>query len=93
MRPNFHIHLTEGYLHMGPLAIPVALAAVCSVVIEYFLAIGFWVPQIRILVAAVGVGFHLLLMWMMDIFMLDIVSMFLYLAFLLPLRHRAARAA
>ena len=85
MRPNIHVDLADGYLRLGAIALPVGLAAVSSIVIEYFLALGFWIPRLRYLTAAVGVGFHLLLMWMMTIFMLDIASMFLYLVFLLPL--------
>jgi hypothetical protein len=85
MRPNIAVDLSDGYLHLGPIMMPVALAAVGSAIVEYYLAIGFWIPRLRFVTAAVGVGFHLLLMWMMDIFMLDIACMFLYLVFLLPL--------
>jgi hypothetical protein len=81
---NFLVDLSDGYLHFGPLATPVALVALASVVIEYYLAIGFWFRRLRIITAAVGVGFHLILMMIIEIHMLDWASMFLYLAFLLP---------
>lgn len=87
MRSNFLVDLFDGHVHLGPLSFPVALAAVASVVIETWLAIGFWFPRLRWLTAAIGVAFHLMLQQIVHIFMLDFVSMFLYLAFLLPWRR------
>jgi hypothetical protein len=84
MLPNFMVDLSDGYLHIGPIAFPVAIAGVATVVVESYLAIGFWFPRLRWLTAAIGVLFHLILQQVVSIFMLDYVSMFLYLAFLLP---------
>jgi hypothetical protein len=84
MLPNFLVDLSDSYLHVGPLAIPVALAAVASAATEYFLALGFWFPCLRVATAVVGVLFHLILKMIVRIGLLDWASMFLYLAFLLP---------
>lgn len=82
--PNFLVDLSDGYFHLGRIGIPVYLAAVASVAVEYFLALGFWSRRLRIITAVTGVLFHLVLMQIVQIFILDMVSMFLYLAFLLP---------
>jgi hypothetical protein len=89
--PNFKLDLSQGVLDLGLVAIPVALAAVASTVMEYFLAVGFWVWRWRWLVAVLGVAFHIALTFVMQIFKLDLASIFLYLAFLLPLVPRARR--
>ena len=89
MRPNFLMDFSDGLVHVGPIAFPVALAAIASVVVESYLAIGFWFPRLRWLTAVIGVIFHMGLQQIVRIFMLDYVSMFLYLAFLLPW-HRGA---
>lgn len=83
-RPNFHVDLTDGYLSLGPLAIPVALLASATVLTEYAIALGFWLPKCRWATALLGVVFHISLLFVIEIFMLNIVSVFLYLAFLLP---------
>lgn len=90
MRPNFLVDLSDGALHIGPLAVPVALAATASVLVEAFLAIAFWFRRTRWLAAIVGLAFHLALQQIVRIFMLDLVSLFLYLPFLL--RWHAADA-
>ena len=84
MRGNFLVNLSDGYQHIGPLRIPVMAAAIASVIIEFWLAIGFWFPRTRWLTAVIGVIFHLGLQQIVHIYMLDLASMFLYLAFLLP---------
>ncbi len=84
MLPNFVINLSDGYLHLGPLAIPVTLLAIASVMTEYILAIGFWFPRFRIATAVFGVFFHIGLKFIIRVGMLDWTSIFLYLAFLLP---------
>lgn len=84
MRPNFLVDLSDGYMHVGPIAIPVAAAAIASVLVEYALAIGFWVPRLRWPTAVLGLAFHFGLQQIVSIFMLDYACMFLYLAFLLP---------
>jgi len=83
-QPNFLVDLTDGYLLLGAVSIPVAILAVATVVTEYWLALGFWIPRFRLLTATIGIAFHFTLKFVMSIFMLDYVSMFLYLAFLLP---------
>jgi hypothetical protein len=85
MRSNIHVDLSDGYLTLGPLAIPVPLAAMASVATEYFLAVAFWIPGLRLVATVVGIAFHGFLTWMMSIFMLDWVTIFLYLVFLMPL--------
>jgi hypothetical protein len=84
MRPNFLVNLSDGYAHLGPIAMPAALAAISSVATESFLAVGFWFRRLRWLTAAVGVAFHIMLQSVVRIFMLDITSLFLYSIFLLP---------
>jgi hypothetical protein len=91
MLPNFLVDLSDGYLHAGPLIIPVALAAVASAVTEYYLAIGFWFRRLLVITAVVGVSFHLILKMIVKIGMFDWACMFLYLAFLLPFDRPAAR--
>jgi vitamin K-dependent gamma-carboxylase-like protein len=88
MKANFLVDISDGVVHLGSLQVPVALAAIGTVATESFLATGFWWPRSRWVAALVGVGFHLTLMAVVTIFMLDWVSMFLYLAFLLPWRAR-----
>lgn len=83
-KPNFMVDLTDGTLTLGPLAVPVALLAVGTVLTEYVLAIGFWLPRCRWATAVLGVVFHVSLLFVIEIFMLNLVSVFLYLAFLLP---------
>ena len=84
MRSNFNVDMTDGIVEMGPLHLPVMLAAIGTVATEGFLAIAFWFRRLRWLAAVVGLGFHGFLMIVIDIWMLDWVTMFLYLAFLLP---------
>lgn len=91
MLPNFLVDLSDGYLHVGVLAIPVALAAIGSALTEYFLALGFWFRRLRITAVVVGVLFHVILIRIVRIGMLDLASMFLYLAFLLPFDRPAGQ--
>jgi hypothetical protein len=85
VRPNFVADLTSGYMSFGFFSVPVWVLAVTTVTIEYWLAVGWWIPRCRRLTAVVGVGFHLFLKaFVIRIFMLDFAAMFLYLAFLLP---------
>lgn len=92
-QPNFLVDLTSGYLAVGSARVPVWLLAVGTVVIEYWLAIGFWIPRYRWPTAVLGVAFHMTLKFVLRIFMLDYVSMLLYLAFLLPWQASAKVAA
>jgi len=39
------------------------IAAVASILTELFLAIALWVPRLRRLALAVGIGFHMLIVW------------------------------
>jgi hypothetical protein len=91
MLPTFLVDLSDGYVRLGPLSLPVALAATASVVIEYVLAIGLWFPRLRWITALSGILFHLSLQWIIRIHLLDWTCMFLYLAFLLPIDRRPKR--
>jgi len=82
--PNFLVNLSDGYLHVGFLAIPVFIVASSSTLIEYILSIGFWFRRTRIPTAILGVTLHVVLMKIVKIGLLDWAAMFLYLAFLLP---------
>lgn len=82
--PNFLVDLSQGFLVLGPLRVPVFALAIATVLTEWWLAIGFWPKRTRWITAIIGVGFHMTLKWVVKIFMLDSVSMFLYLSFLLP---------
>ncbi len=83
MLPNFSGTIVDGVLHIGPLALPVMLAATLSVAAEYLLAIGFWFRRLRWPVAILGVTFHLVLQSILHIYMLDWTSLAMYPAFLL----------
>jgi hypothetical protein len=88
--PNFLVDLRDGVLELGPLAIPLSLAAVLSAGTEWFLAFGFWVRRWRWAMAAIGIAFHWVLTFVLQIFRLDVATIFLYLVFLLPLVRTAA---
>ena len=83
-RPNFLVDLTDGALALGPFSIPVAVLATSTVAVEYWLAMGLWFPRCRRFTACLGLGFHIVLMFVIDIFMLGYLSVFLYSAFLIP---------
>jgi len=85
MMPNFLIDMSSGYFHLGPFQIPVYIAAISSVLIEYALAVGFWFRSTRIPTAVLGLVFHVSLMYFVAIGKLDWASLFLYPVFLLPL--------
>ena len=89
---SFHLDLTDGFLHLGGLMIPVWMLGTGAVLVEAWLAIGFWFRRLCVPTAVLGVLFHLMLFFVMTIFMLDLVSCFLYLAFLLPLTASRAGA-
>lgn len=84
MMSNFKVDLTSGYLVLWGISIPLIIPAVASTLSEYFLALGFWFVRRKWLVALFGIVFHLALTQIVQIFKLDLVSMFLYLAFILP---------
>jgi hypothetical protein len=93
-RSNFLVDLSSGCMQFGPLAIPVWGLALTTVVIEYWLALGWWIPGCVRLTAAVGIGFHLFLKaFVIRIFMLDLAAMFFYLTFLLPFARDGAASA
>ena len=83
---SFHLDLSSGALELGVISIPVWMLGTGAVLTESWLAIGFWIPRLRVATAVLGVCFHLMLVFVMTIFMLDVVSCFLYLAFLLPMK-------
>lgn len=89
---NFLVDLSSGYLEVGPVRMPAQLAAVLSALTEYGLALGFWFRRTRVLAAVAGVGFHMVLKFIVRIHMLDWVSMFLYLLFFLPFERRTVEA-
>ena len=82
--PNFMLDLSSGYFDGGCVKIPVSALAMATVLIEYGLAFGFWLPKFRWITACVGVLFHFGLTFVVKIFMLDYATVLLYLAFLLP---------
>lgn len=86
--PNFRVNLSDGFLHLAMLSVPVWLLACATVCTESFLAIAFWFRRWRVAAAALGVAFHCILKLVIKIGMLDWVSMFLYLTFLLPFGRR-----
>lgn len=83
---NFHVDLSDGYLHILDIAIPVYLLAISSVCIEYFLAFGFWFKKTKWIAVGLGIMFHFCLTHVVSIFMLDYVSIFLYLTFIIPFK-------
>lgn len=85
IRSNFNVDLSGGLFELGPLVVPVAVAATGSALIEYILAFGFWVNRLKWMVALLGVSFHFTLTFVVNIFMLHYAAIFLYLSFLLPL--------
>ena len=85
VRSNFLVDLSSGYMTVGPVVVPVWMLAAMTVLVEYWLAVGWWIPRCQRLTAAVGIGFHLFLKaFVIRIFMLDFAAMFFYLTFLLP---------
>lgn len=86
--PNFLDSFPSGVFQRGPLSLTLAQAATASVATEAFLAVGFWFRRLRWVAAGVGVVFHAMLWSVVDIHLFDWASMFLYLAFLLPLEGR-----
>jgi len=84
MLPNFKVDLSNGFLDLGFITIPVAILGISTVVSEYYLAIGFWIKKLRIFTAIFGIAFHLILKQVVGIGFLDYVAVFLYLSFLLP---------
>jgi hypothetical protein len=83
--PNFKIDMSGGTVDLGILAIPVVLAAVATVAAEYFLAVAFWFRRLKWIAAIVGIVFHWLLTLVVQIYKLNLVSIFLYASFVLPL--------
>ena len=90
MLPNYRVDLSGGVLQMGPLAVPLWVVATATVFTEYTLALGFWFRRLRVPVACLGIGFHTTLSFVIQIGFLDIVSVFLYSAFLLPFDRASA---
>jgi hypothetical protein len=92
-RRNILVDLSDGFLHLGPLALPVWLLAAGTVATEAWLAVGWWLPRMRWPTAALGIAFHTGLRWVVAIHMLGATSVFLYLAFLLPFERGAYQAS
>lgn len=86
--PNFLLRFDDGRFRLGPVDLPLPAAAALSVLAEYALAAGIFWRRGRVLVAAAGVAFHLILTRVVRIFLLDATAVFLYLSFLLPFGRR-----
>ena len=84
--PNFQLQFTDGLFTLAGVSIPLWMAASATVAIEYSLAVSFWFPRLRWPTAALGAVFHAGLAWVITIAALDIASLSLYAAFLLPVR-------
>ena len=82
---NFHVLIADVVPLPFGLSIPASVAATGTVLIESVLAIGWWLPGKRWMVAALGCAFHLALKFVVTIGWLDWVAISLYLVFLLPL--------
>jgi vitamin K-dependent gamma-carboxylase-like protein len=90
--PNFLLRPEDGHVDVGVVSIPLWLAATGVVLTEYALAIGFWFRRTRTATAVLGVAFHTTLHYVIRIGFLDVVSLFLYAAFLLPFERRRGPA-
>ena len=84
--PNFQLQFTDGLFTLAGVSIPLWMAASATVAIEYSLAVSFWFPRLRWPTAALGAVFHAGLAWVVTIAAVDIASLSLYAAFLLPVR-------
>jgi hypothetical protein len=82
--PNFQMQFSDGLFTAAGLAVPLWMAAVASASAEYCLAVGFWFPRLRWPTAVLGLAFHWALTWIVKIGLLDVVSVGLYAAFLIP---------
>ncbi|MDA0207532.1 MAG: HTTM domain-containing protein [Acidobacteria bacterium] len=91
--PNFLVQCADGLFTLAGISIPLGIAAAATVAIEYCLAIGFWFPRLRWPTAVLGAVFHAGLTRLITIAALDIASVALYAAFLLPVRSPRARVA
>jgi hypothetical protein len=90
---NFRADFTDGALTVGPLEVPVWAAGTAAAVTEAALAVGFWIPRLRVPTALLGAAFHGALTRIVQIGFLDWVSLFLYSAFLLPFTASAPAAS
>lgn len=86
--PKFLVDLSSGYFNLAGINIPVMVLSILTVVVEYYLSLGFWIRRILVITIIVGIGFHMILKFIIDIHMLDYASMFLYLTFILPLENQ-----
>ena len=82
--PNFLLQFDGGLFTLAGISIPLSIAAFGTVAIEYSLALGFWFPRLRWPTAVLGTAFHAGLTRIITIAALDIASVALYAAFLLP---------
>jgi len=82
--PNFQMQFSDSLFTLGPIAVPLWMAAVASAAAEYSLALGFWLPRLRWPTAVLGLAFHWGLTWVVRIGYLDVASIGLYAVFLLP---------
>jgi hypothetical protein len=82
---NFRVRITDVLPLPFGLSIPVSLCAIGTVMAEAVLAVGWWLPVNRRVVAAIGIAFHLAVKYVVSVAWLDWLAMSLYLVFLLPL--------
>ena len=76
MLPNFKVDLSNGFLDLGFITIPVMILGIATVASEYYLAIGFWIKRLRIFTAIFGIMFHIILKQVVDIGFLDYVYLY-----------------
>jgi hypothetical protein len=80
--PNFVYTFSDGSVPFLGFQIPVSFAAWSVVIIEYFLSFGFWIKRLLIPTVIIGLSFHLLLTFYIDIHLLHLTSLYLYFSFI-----------
>jgi hypothetical protein len=93
MLGNFAVDLSRGSVEVAGVSVSVWVLAVATVLVEYALAIGFWIRHLRWPMALLGALFHLVSTQVVTIGYLHFAAIFLYASFLLPFDRVAARDA
>ena len=88
-RPNWLADMTDGYLRLFGLVVPVWLAAPASALTEWVLAFGLWFKRWRWWVALLGVSFHYVLTFIVSIGGFDLRTISLYPLFFIPIEEKA----
>jgi len=81
---NVRMDLSSGTFDLGFVAVPVSWVAIGVVMVETWLAVGFWMPRARVATACLGIAFHAAASMFITIAWLGWTSVILYLVFLLP---------